>query len=144
MLDNHLGNRYALLMTQRKEKNQGMNWIRKERRLAVYIRDGLACAYCDRGIEDGIKLTLDHLTPYVQGGSNDPTNLVTCCSFCNSSRGARDWKVFAKSVAAYLNHGVQAKRIIAHITATIKRPLDVAAAKNLIAQRGGFTAALKN
>jgi 5-methylcytosine-specific restriction endonuclease McrA len=32
--------------TSRYEKRQGMNWIRPEKRLAIYLRDGLACCYC--------------------------------------------------------------------------------------------------
>src|SRR5438128_11454104 len=39
----------------RKVKNQGMNWIRPEKRLALYLRDGLACCYCGEAVEDGAK-----------------------------------------------------------------------------------------
>ena len=124
-------------------QGQGMNWIRKEKRLALYLRDGLACCYCGEGIEDGAKLTLDHLTPHSQGGKNSADNLVTACHRCNSSRGNRDWREFSSAVAGYLNRGVQAADIISHIDETVKRPVDVAAAKQLIARRGGFTQALR-
>lgn len=124
-------------------QGQGMNWIRKEKRLAIYLRDGLACCYCGEGVEDGAKLTLDHLTPHSAGGSNAADNLVTACHRCNSSRGNRDWKAFAGAVAAYLNHGVQTQQIIDHITTTVQRPVDIKAAKALIAQRGGYTQALR-
>ncbi|KKK72946.1 hypothetical protein LCGC14_2898780, partial [marine sediment metagenome] len=43
-------------IASRKEKNQGMNWIRPEKRLAIYLRDGLACCYCGATVEDGTKL----------------------------------------------------------------------------------------
>jgi hypothetical protein len=121
-----------------------MRWIRSEKRLAIYLRDGLACSYCGASVEDGAKLTLDHLTPHSHGGSNHETNLATCCLKCNSSRGNRCYKQFATAVAAYLNHGITGEMILTHIEATRNRPLDVAAAKALIARRGGFTAALKN
>jgi hypothetical protein len=127
----------------RHEKNQGMNWIRPCKRLAIYLRDGLACCYCGAGIEDDAKLTLDHMLPYTSNGSNEATNLITCCHRCNSARGSRSWKKFAEKVAGYLNHGVTASAIIEHITKTRRRVLDVNAAKALIARRGGFTAALK-
>ncbi len=120
-----------------------MNWIRPEKRLAIYLRDGLACCYCGEGVEDGAKLTLDHLRPYKSGGTNAETNLVTCCHRCNSARGARSWKNFAAKVAGYLNHGATAEAIIEHIGTTRKRTLDIAEAKALIARRGGFTAALR-
>ncbi len=31
-------------------------------------------------------MTKDHLIPRRRGGGNDPGNIVTCCSACNSSR----------------------------------------------------------
>ena len=123
-----------------KIRTQGMNWIRKEKRLAIYMRDGLACAYCGSSIEDGYQLTLDHLVPYSHGGSNKETNLVTCCSKCNSSRQDRDWKDFAGQVAGYIN--ADTKRIIGHIESCISRKLDVKAAKEMISRRGGWTATM--
>ena len=68
---------------------QGMNWITQKKRLAIYLRDGLACAYCGASVETGAQLSLDHLIPHSEGGTNHESNLVTCCSRCNSSRGAR-------------------------------------------------------
>jgi 5-methylcytosine-specific restriction endonuclease McrA len=44
---------------------QGMNWIRQEKRLAIYLRDGLACGYCGDSVENGAKLSLDHLKPHI-------------------------------------------------------------------------------
>jgi len=123
-------------------QGQGMNWLRKEKRLAIYVRDGLACCYCGSAVEDGTQLTLDHLVAYSHGGSNDATNLVTCCAKCNSSRGNRDWREFAAKVADYINHGVTAEQIISHIESTTQRVVDVKAAKVLMAARGGFTQAL--
>jgi hypothetical protein len=119
-----------------------MNWIRKEKRLAIYLRDGLACAYCGSSIEDGYQLTLDHLTPYSEGSSNKETNLVTCCSKCNSSRGTRDWREFALSVGQYIE--VSGADIISHIRECISRKLDVKEAKGIIARRGGWTSTMES
>jgi len=93
-------------------------------------------------MEDGAALSLDHLTPHSQGGTNAADNLVTCCLRCNSSRGDRDWRVFAGTVAAYLNHGITADQIIQHVETTRLRPYDTEAAKDLIARRGGFSQTL--
>lgn len=120
-----------------------MNWIRPAKRLAIYMRDGMACVWCGASVEQDVKLTLDHLTPYSHGGSNDVKNLVTCCHKCNSSRGNRSVKAFATVCAAYVNHGVKPEAILAHIRTTAKRTLDLAAAKDMIARRGGFVAACK-
>jgi HNH endonuclease len=129
--------------TKSNGQGQGMNWIRQEKRLAIYLRDGLACAYCGEGIEQGAQLTLDHVIPHSHGGSNDAVNIVTACHKCNSARGARGIEAFAATVAAYLNHGIVAADILAHIQTTIQRPLDVKAAKALIAARGSWTAAIR-
>ena len=120
----------------------GMNWIRQEKRLAIYLRDGLACAWCSASIEEGTTLSLDHLTPHSRGGSNRESNLVTACSRCNSSRGARSVRNFAEAVAGYLNHGVLPAAIESHVRDCARRKLDVAAAKQLIAKRGSVARAM--
>jgi 5-methylcytosine-specific restriction endonuclease McrA len=120
--------------SNRKASHKGMNWIRQEKRLAIYLRDGLACAYCGDSVENGAKLSLDHIITWSNNGTNDPSNLVTCCSRCNSSRGDRPMRTFAAGVATYL--GVDVKGIVKHINATRKRTLPVAEAKDMIARRG--------
>lgn len=75
----------------RRDKWQGMNWIRKCLRLAIHMRDHGRCVYC----EGSDKLTLDHLKPASKGGSNEPRNLVTACVACNSSRGDAPWWDYA-------------------------------------------------
>lgn len=126
------------------ENWQGMNWIRQEKRLAIYLRDGLACAYCGKGVEDEIKLSLDHIQPFSQGGSNHESNLVTCCSTCNSSRGARPIVDFANAVAAYVNHGRTGACILHHIQECSSRPLKPfkAKAKEMVELRGSCARAL--
>jgi hypothetical protein len=125
-------------------KWQGMNWLRPAKRLAIYLRDGLACAWCGQGLESGTIFTLDHLKPHSKGGSNHETNLVTCCKHCNDSRGKRTQREFAEGVAAYLNHGVKAEDILGHVRRTSARSLKpfVSQAKELIELRGGFSKAM--
>jgi len=122
----------------RSERNQGMNWIRQEKRLAIYLRDGLACAYCGSSVENGTQLSLDHLKPHSKGGDNSESNLMTCCTRCNSSRGNRSVRGFCKSVAAYINHGVKATDIEKHVRNCSRRSLAEAKieAKKLVARRG--------
>ena len=115
---------------------QGMNWIRQEKRLAIYMRDGMACAYCGASVESGATLSLDHLTPHSKGGSNSATNLVTCCTRCNSARQARPVASFAAGVAEYLN--ITTAEIVRHVTNCRRRSLKKyrKEAKTLIARRG--------
>ena len=122
--------------THRHPADGGMNWVRQTTRLAIYLRDGLACAYCGASVEDGATLTLDHLNPCSRGGDNAPGNLVTACSRCNSSRGNRSVRSFCRAVASYLNHGVTADEIERHVRATVRRQLPRTEARELIARRG--------
>ena len=43
--------------------DQGSSWIRRDKRVAIYLRDGNACIYCGAGTEELKYLTLDHLRP---------------------------------------------------------------------------------
>ncbi len=72
-------------------------WIRREKRLALYLRDEFTCLYCGRNLKTAAPadITLDHLLPRHFGGTNDPTNLVTACRSCNCSRQDRPWVDFA-------------------------------------------------
>lgn len=119
-----------------------MNWISQQRRLAIYLRDGLACAYCGTSITDGAKLTLDHLTPYSLGGGNESDNLITCCAKCNSSRGNRTVATFAEGIAGYL--GVEKKCIIRHIKNCVRRKVDTKKALEMIKRQGSCFKALQH
>lgn len=130
--------------TARQEAWQGSSWIRKDLRLAIYLRDGLACSYCGDAVENGAALSLDHVVPHIHGGTNEVSNFVTCCRKCNSTRGSRSIEDFAVSVASYLNHGVTAEEILAPIRARLAmdiRPFR-AEAKAMIARRGSVSKVL--
>jgi hypothetical protein len=121
---------------KRKANWNGMNWIRQEKRLAIYLRDALACVYCGAAVEQGAALQLDHVVPVEQRGGNGAENLATSCDRCNQAKADRNLAEFVRATAAYLNNGIQAIDIHKHVLACLKRPLDIAAAKALIAQRG--------
>lgn len=54
----------------------------------ILIRDAFVCQYC--GLEyPSSELTLDHIIPKVQAGTNDWKNVVTCCRNCNVQKGGR-------------------------------------------------------
>lgn len=76
------------------------SWITKNRRHAIYRRDGYACVYCTsphRG------LSLDHLRPRCKGGGNESTNLVTACGACNSVRQHQSVRAFCLNIASLTN-----------------------------------------
>jgi hypothetical protein len=111
---------------------RGPKWCRTDKRLAIYLRDGMACAYCGAGVEDGAILSLDHLLPNSKGGGNHEGNLVTCCHACNSKRGNMDLGQWL-AVAC----GANAAKIAALITEHTGRNLAPfrAEAKAIIARR---------
>ena len=115
-----------------------MNWISQTSRLALYLRDGLACAYCGQSVECGAKLTLDHLKAHSKGGDNSPTNLVTACERCNKSSGNRAVNSFCDAVAGYLNHGITGEAIRKNVRSCAARNLVAfrLQARQLIALRG--------
>lgn len=125
------------------KRTQGMNWIRKNKRLAIYLRDGMACLYCGDSVVNEVKLTLDHLKPYSKGGSNDSKNLITCCLQCNSKRGNRRVKDFAAGVAGYNGNGMTAVGIMGDIKSAVRKKLDMAEANNVLSRCGSFVAACK-
>jgi len=70
---------------------------RKDLRLAVYLRDSFRCVYCCRDLHGAhpTDITLDHVIPAADGGSNDPSNMVMACRSCNCSRQDKPLAKFA-------------------------------------------------
>src|SRR5215813_3261509 len=66
-------------------------WIRRDKRLSIYLRDGFFCLACNLDVRDvpQCRVTLDHVVPLKRGGRNEAMNLYTCCISCNSKRGAQ-------------------------------------------------------
>ena len=57
-------------------------------RFSILARDGFRCRYCGRSAqEDGVKLVVDHIIARSQGGTDEPTNLITACQDCNTGKG---------------------------------------------------------
>lgn len=91
-------------------------WIRREKRLAIYQRDGHRCCYCGTDLRAASPkhVHLDHLRPRVRGGSNEATNLVTACGGCNDARQDRSWRAFARQFDAVARIERQRRRVIAY------------------------------
>lgn len=75
--------------TQRPPKKSGQ-WIRKDKRRAIYLLDDCKCRLCGRTEAQlkaaGTLLSLDHLICWSDWGSNDVHNLITLCMECNNKR----------------------------------------------------------
>ncbi|MCP2731068.1 HNH endonuclease [Symplocastrum sp. BBK-W-15] len=57
-------------------------------RVSVLHRDGYKCVFCGRNSKE-VPLEVDHIIPFVKGGSHDLSNLQTLCFDCNRGKGAR-------------------------------------------------------
>lgn len=68
---------------------------KRVRRLAIGERDGWRCFYCDEELTWGT-LTIDHIVPRSQGGSNSINNMVSCCKACNTRKSSTDPAVFLR------------------------------------------------
>ena len=73
----------------------------------VIEENGDRCVYCGFKVRfdvenvpqlDGVLATKEHLLPKNKGGGNDPDNLVTCCKWCNSTRGDMDIEEFRQGL----------------------------------------------
>ena len=53
--------------------------------VALCAKYGNICVWCDRKV----KLTVDHIVPLAQGGSNDINNIQPLCRRCNAEKGNR-------------------------------------------------------
>ena len=117
-----------------RKAGQGSKWIRPTKRLAIYLRDGLCCAYCGATVEDGAMMSLDHITACELGGTNEATNLVTSCVSCNSSK--RDLTTRAW-FSVLRDRGVDTSKLGARIRRTTRKNLaaHIASAKTIIADR---------
>jgi 5-methylcytosine-specific restriction endonuclease McrA len=76
---------------QTKEHNRSR--IERDKRAKFFIlnRDGFKCIYCNStSIEDGVRLTIDHIKPLAKGGNNNVANLVTACKECNTSKNTTE------------------------------------------------------
>lgn len=65
-----------------KHSSTGTKWQRTRAR--VLARDNHTCGYCGQEAS-----TVDHVIAKANGGTDDESNLISCCATCNSSKGAR-------------------------------------------------------
>ena len=109
----------------------GSKWIRPEKRLAIYARDGFACVYCGTTESESV-LSLDHVLPREMGGTHEASNLVTSCFCCNSAKRdvpMRAWFVMLR------DRGIDTAKLSARIRTHLARPIDINLGKQLRANR---------
>lgn len=69
----------------RLKKYKYIKYFPRLSKLNIFLRDQYSCQYC--GVQLTTKTaTLDHIVPRSKGGTNDWTNIVTCCKECNCKK----------------------------------------------------------
>lgn len=112
----------------------GSKWIRPEKRLAIYHRDGFACVYCKRTAEEGKGLSLDHVLPRELGGTHAAENLVTCCVSCNSAKQEFSNRRFFEMLR---DKGIDTRSLSRRIFRQTMKAIDINQGKKLLAARKG-------
>jgi hypothetical protein len=110
-----------------------MNWIRLDRRLAIYARDGHACVYCAAEPPAAI-LTLDHWHTVADGGGHESSNLLTACHACNSQRKGEDFGAFLRWLR---NRGIRTGGLLVRVDRQRAAPIDRDEGKRLAIERHG-------
>ena len=124
-------------------RGQGSKWLSKVTRRRIYERDGWRCVWCHAKVEqptlpeDGIlvsggiirQASIDHVVPRSRGGSNSPSNLITCCAQCNAKRGHRSVPAFAAMIAE--THGCGCGECLVRAPDVIVRRVRAAKKRNL-------------
>lgn len=62
--------------------------ITQKRRQRVAVQARFQCGYCrTQEVVSGIPLTVEHIFPKAQGGTDDEENLWLSCRLCNEAKG---------------------------------------------------------
>ncbi|MBV7275399.1 HNH endonuclease [Clostridiaceae bacterium UIB06] len=84
--------------------------IKDTDKLYIYERDNKKCFFCGKPLKYN-KITLDHYLPKSKKGTNDVFNLVTCCKFCNISKGNKIPKDYKETILYLFLKAVYDNRI---------------------------------
>lgn len=107
--------------------SNGSKWLRPDKRLAIYLRDGFLCAYCGRNLVNvpAAQRAIDHVVPISAGGTNDAANLCLSCKACNDrkqNKPARQylWEQYHNAIDRFIHF---TGRLETLLTTPLNRPL---------------------
>lgn len=81
------------------QRGYGAPW-QKRRKAALNTAEGALCVYHWEVLGQVVPATSrDHRVPKAKGGSDDDSNLVSACTYCNSAKGDMDEVVFRQWLA---------------------------------------------
>ena len=72
--------------------------VTREEGRKILERDDYVCRYCGldgrASFENALVMRVDFVVPRARKGKKDPSNLVACCTPCNTIKGTRVYKSF--------------------------------------------------
>ena len=102
--------------------------VTREEGRKILERDDYVCRYCGldgrAGFENALAMRVDFVVPRARKGKKDPSNLVACCTPCNTIKGTRVYASFDEAKAFVLARREQLRKAWEAKTA---RPLAKAA-----------------
>jgi 5-methylcytosine-specific restriction endonuclease McrA len=76
--------------------------------MKILERDDHRCQYCGldgrASYENALVMRVDFVVPRAKKGKRDPSNLVACCTPCNTIKGTKVYKNFDDAKAFVLKH----------------------------------------
>jgi 5-methylcytosine-specific restriction endonuclease McrA len=76
--------------------------------LKILERDDYCCKYCGldgrASFENALVMRVDFVVPRARKGKKAPSNLVACCTPCNTIKGTRVYASFDEAKALVLKH----------------------------------------
>jgi 5-methylcytosine-specific restriction endonuclease McrA len=76
--------------------------------MRILERDDHRCQYCGldgrASFENALAMRVDFVVPRAKKGKKDPSNLVACCTPCNTIKGTKVYKNFEDAKAYVLKH----------------------------------------
>jgi len=102
--------------------------VTREEGRKILERDNYVCQYCGldgrASFENALAMRVDFVVPRARKGTKDPSNLVACCTPCNTIKGTRVYASFDEAKAFVLAQRQQLRKTWEAKTA---RPLAKAA-----------------
>jgi len=69
------------------------------------------CIYCSKELAAG-GVTVDHCKPFLAGGTNEYSNLLPCCSRCNTSKGTKPVYTYLTETCGYSESDLAFKQVV--------------------------------
>ena len=93
---------------QNEERRKSMSKLPMD---PIQERDNFICQYCGKDcletLDDWHGCSIDHFLPKKAGGTNDDSNRITSCHYCNQIKGQRVFKTMDEARAYIIKRRIE-------------------------------------